>query len=124
MTSPPEHSPSSADADDWNLAIVRGRLTGPPQCRDLPGGAAVADFDLATDDGTVPVAWREPSSAILAAMQPGESVVVVGHVQRRFFRSGGRTHCRTEVVAQRVIPSRRRATVRTALARALTGIAP
>lgn len=124
MNSTTTPSSSSAEVDDWNIAIIRGRLTGPPQTRTLPDGVDIADFDVTTEAGTVPVSWREPANTTLSALQPGESVVVIGHVQRRFFRSGGRTHCRTEVVALRAIPSRRQATVRTALARALSDVAP
>jgi single-strand DNA-binding protein len=45
-------------------------------------------------------------------------VVVVGHVHRRYFRSGGATQSRTEVVVREVLPARQRAKVARALARA------
>jgi single-strand DNA-binding protein len=35
-------------------------------------------------------------------------VVVTGRVRRRFFRAGGYTQSRTEVVADAVVPTRRR----------------
>ncbi len=48
----------------------------------------------------------------------GEPIVVIGTVQRRFFRVGGATQSRTEVVADQVIPARRVRSVRSAIAAA------
>jgi single-strand DNA-binding protein len=45
-------------------------------------------------------------------------VAVVGRVERRFFRSGGATQSRTELIAERVVPARRSKTVRSLLAQA------
>ena len=45
----------------------------------------------------------------------GAEVVVTGHVRRRFFRAGGGTQSRTEVVADAVVPARSRARVRRAI---------
>jgi len=54
----------------------------------------------------VPVVWLDgPGSAELEA---GTEVVVVGSVRRRFFRTGGATASRTEVVATQVVPARQR----------------
>lgn len=100
--------------DDLNLAIIRGRLVAEPNLRTLPSGGLVAQFDLATGQGTAPVAWHDPTPAITNIMRSGLSLVVVGRVHRRFFRSAGRTQARTEVVADRIIPARRAATVRSA----------
>ena len=44
----------------------------------------------------------------------GVDVVVIGTVRRRFFRVGGATQSRTEIVADVVIPARRRRRVETA----------
>ena len=46
----------------------------------------------------------------------GDEVVVVGRARRRFFRAGGATASRTEVVAAQVCPVRAPARVRAALA--------
>lgn len=104
-----------AAADDLNLAIIRGRLAAEPDLRTLPSGGLVAQFDLITGEGTAPVAWHDPTPATAKMMRTGLSIVVIGRVHRRFFRTGGRTQSRTEVVADRVIPARRTATVRTAI---------
>jgi single-strand DNA-binding protein len=59
---------------------------------------------------SVPVAWFDPGP-LADSLQQGDGVVVVGHVRRRFFRSGGATQSRTEVVAQLVVSASRRAQV-------------
>jgi single-strand DNA-binding protein len=63
----------------------------------------------------VPIAWNDPTSAQLGVLIPGAEVVVVGTVRRRFFRVGGATQSRTEVVADAVIPARRHKRVSAAL---------
>ena len=59
---------------------------------------------------TVPVVCLDPSSAT-RALAAGTEVVVTGRVRRRFFRAGGTTASRTEVVAEAVVAARRRAQV-------------
>jgi single-strand DNA-binding protein len=106
-----------------NLALVVGTLTRPPELRALPSGEAVLALELRVrpDEGlseSVPVAWYAPSPGA-ADWAPGEEVLVAGRTRRRFFRSGGATQSRTEVVAVTVVPTRRTAAVRRALAAAL-----
>ncbi|WP_394930575.1 hypothetical protein, partial [uncultured Ilumatobacter sp.] len=72
----------------------------------------------------VPVAWRNPSAAAVGALVAGEEVVVTGRVQRRFFRSGGLTQTRTELVAERCLPARRTKSVRSLLAAAAANLIP
>ena len=62
----------------------------------------------------MPVAWLDPPTGGVPA-GPGDELVVVGSVRRRFFRSGGTTQSRTEVVAERVVAAARRRDVRRAL---------
>lgn len=106
-----------------NLVIVRGRLCRPPESRLLPSGDAVVVYDVRVERcgqraETVPVAWfAAPASA--ADLAVDEEVVVVGRVRRRFFRSGGSTQSRTEVVADRVVPARHRTRARQTIAGAL-----
>ena len=101
-----------------NLVVLRGTIGAEPQQRELPSGTVLCQFDVTTRDGAgtqnVPVAWFDPpaSAADLAA---GADVVVVGCVRRRFYRAGGSLQSRTEVVAEKVMPARRRADVRRAL---------
>jgi single-strand DNA-binding protein len=93
-----------------NLVVLRGTLVADPRVRELPSGSLVSQFDVTTRDGTgahsVPVAWFEPPKSGVPAAA-GDDVVVIGSVHRRFFRVGGATQSRTEVVAEQVILARR-----------------
>ena len=102
-----------------NLAVLRGRVRGEPVIRALPSGSTVVQFDLVTTitgDGrpstvSVPIAWTDPRPAAARLVVDGVELVVVGSVRRRFFRVGGATQSRTEVVADAAIPVRRRTQV-------------
>jgi single-strand DNA-binding protein len=100
--------------DAANLTFVVGELSGPPRRRQLPSGDDLVEFDVTTrgesGTGSVPVAWFEPGVAA-DDLDAGTAVAVAGHVRRRFFRAGGTTQSRTEVVAARVVVSGRPATV-------------
>jgi single-strand DNA-binding protein len=93
-----------------NLVVLRGALVAEPRQRELPSGSVILQFDVTTRDEagtqTVPVAWSDPPAAA-AQLEPGAELVVVGSVHRRFFRAGGSTQSRTEVVAAKVVPARR-----------------
>ena len=106
-----------------NVAAIRGAVRADPILRELPGGGAVAQFDVVTatmSNGreltvSVPVAWHDPTDAQLGIVTSGADVVVIGTVRRRFFRVGAATQSRTEVVADVVVPTRQRKRVATAL---------
>lgn len=94
-----------------NVAVVRGRLSRPAELRMLPTGSTLLGLEVtvrregAERAESVPVVWHDaPASA--TALDAGDEVVVVGHVARRFFRAGGSTQSRTEVVASAVVPTR------------------
>lgn len=113
---------------DINLAAVHGTLTNEPVRRELADGTMIVHFDVNTvveREGhrvnvAVPIAWRNPALSAVGALVVGDDVVVIGRIERRFFRSGGHTQSRTEVVADRCLPARRTKTVRSALAAAVT----
>lgn len=106
-----------------NIAVIRGSVRAEPTARELPGGAVVVQFDVVTtteSDGrqlslSVPVAWNGPTAAQLGLLAGSSEVLVVGTVRRRFFRVGGVTQSRTEVVADAVVPMRQRKRVGAAL---------
>jgi single-strand DNA-binding protein len=103
-----------------NVTIVQGTLSRPPDRRVLASGATVVSYDVAvrTDDGpaeTVPVSWFEPPAAA-SRLGEGDEVLVTGRVRRRFFRAGGRTQSRTDVVADTVIRTSARVRAGKALA--------
>ena len=97
-----------------NIAVIRGSIRTEPTVRELPGGSFVAQFDVATTTESagrrlsvsVPIAWNDPTAAQRGILVGGCEVLVVGTVRRRFFRVGGVTQSRTEVVADAVVPLR------------------
>jgi len=113
-----------------NIVVLQGTLSRPPEIRSTPDGDVIS-YEVTTrpDEGpalTAPVAWFEPPKAGYE-LEQGDAVTVVGQVRRRFFRSGGSTQSRTEVVAELVVPNRRRKQVVTAFERVcaeLDGAAP
>jgi single-strand DNA-binding protein len=115
------------DMSERNLVVLRGALVNEPTARELPSGSVVVQFDVTTRDdaGTqsVPVAWFDPPGGGLAA-STGDELVVVGSVRRRFFRAGGVTQSRTEVVADHVVRAAERRQARRALAAARTALDP
>jgi single-strand DNA-binding protein len=103
-----------------NVVVLRGVLSSAPVIRELPSGSIVHTLELTTRDeegrsASVPVAWFDPPGA--PTLDTGAEVVVTGSVRRRFFRAGGTTQSRTEVVASAVVPASRRRQVERAVAR-------
>lgn len=94
-----------------NVVVLRGTLTRPPESRVLASGQSIVGFEVKTASSEVgtqvaPVVWENPPPSA-ATMVVGCEVVVAGTIRRRFFRAGGATSSRTEVLASAVIPSRR-----------------
>jgi len=88
-----------------NIVILRGVLSRPAEQRMLPSGDVIVAYEvrIAHEDGpadSVPVVWSAPVGRGLH--DAGEEVVVTGRVRRRFYRAGGATQSRTEVVADAV----------------------
>ncbi len=113
-------------AEVMNLVVLVGRLARPAEQRELPSGDRLVAYELtvarpgARAEG-VPVVWLEaPPSA--ADHDVDELVLVIGRVRRRFFRAGGATQSRTEVVADVVVPTRLAKRARAALAAASSRI--
>ncbi len=70
----------------------------------------------------MPVVWHEaPVSA--ESLDVDQEVVVVGRVRRRFFKAGGATQSRTEVVAEAVVPTRQAKRARRVITDAVAGLA-
>lgn len=88
-----------------NLAVVAGRLSSPPRPRTLPSGDVVWQLEVTVDGDqgrreSIPVQYAGPEPP---AATDGDAVLVLGRVRRRFFRAGGTTASRTEVVADRLV---------------------
>jgi single-strand DNA-binding protein len=122
LRQPLAQRPGGTKGNVMNVTVVTGHLTRPPDHRTLPSGEEVVGYDLSVVSAedrveTGPVAWPAPPPSA-TQIQVGEALLVVGRVRRRFFRAGGSTQSRTEVVASAVVPLRRRAAVRRLLAEA------
>lgn len=99
-----------------NIVVLQGTLSSEPVERTLPSGTTVMNWEVTTltDAGkrSVPVQWDDPSTAV-QKVEAGDEVVVLGTIRRRFFRAGGATASRTEVVASQMAkPTQRAATAR------------
>jgi hypothetical protein len=106
-----------------NLAVLRGFVTRPPVERRLPAGTRVLQFDVSIEGHpalTSPVALHHE----VATIDEGDHVIIVGQVVRRFFRSGGSTASRTEVVATEVIKATKRPSTDRAMWRAIERLLP
>ena len=105
-----------------NLVVLHGTLTRPPEERLLPSGDRLVSYEVRVNRAdapaeTVPVVWLDAPTRALDHGE-GDAVVVVGRVRRRFFRAAGATASRTEVVADEVVPAKRRQRIEAALAKA------
>ena len=117
---------STTPGTGTNLSVLIGSLSRLPELRTLPSGDSLLAIDVTVRaaDGraeSVPVTWIGAPPAA-AGWPAGHEVLVVGRVRRRFFRAGGATQSRTEVVAATVVPTRRTATARKALVSALESL--
>lgn len=104
-----------------NIVVLQGTLSSQPVERTLSDGRNVMDWVVATEtpDGRskAPVQWDEPNKRI-RDFEEGDEVLVVGHVRTRFFRAGGTTVARTEVVASGAARPRQASTVARLVAQA------
>jgi single-strand DNA-binding protein len=118
--------PTPAPEAGTNLSVLIGTLSRPPEPRTLPSGDELLALEVTVhrSEGpaeSVPVSWLAPPVPALT-WASGTDVLVVGRVRRRFFRAGGVTQSRTEVVASAVVPLRRTAAVRRALRGAVSAL--
>ncbi len=102
-----------------NLVILEGALARPAELRLLPSGSTLVSLEvtIATVDGpaeTAPVVYFD-APAWVSSLPDKTAVLIIGRVRRRFFRFGGQTQSRTEVVARRVIRQTSVTTARRAL---------
>lgn len=83
-----------------NIVVLSGLLSSEPSVRELKSGSVLMTFELTTrvDDVavSVPLVWFDPPRKVVVGA--GDAVNAVGTVRRRFYRAGGTTQSRTEVV--------------------------
>jgi hypothetical protein len=95
-----------------NLVVLVGTIVNGVASRPSPEHPEFVTFDVAARPAEggpaarVPVAWFAPDWAQVARLGPGDRVVVVGEVRRRFFSADGRRGSLTEVIADEVVPAR------------------
>jgi hypothetical protein len=105
-----------------NLAVVSGVCSGPPDVRTLESGRRLAALGVRTHGPgahatSVPVTVWDPP-AWIDALDTDEAVVVVGTVNRRFFRTAaGARGAKAEVEASYISRTSRRG-LQTALRKA------
>lgn len=95
-----------------NLAVLVGHLSRDAEERTLGSGAVLVRYELTVPRpgeraDTVPVVAVDPPAAG-RGLSAGTEVVVAGRTRRRFWSAGGVTRSGVEVVAERVVPTRRR----------------
>src|SRR3954452_13793757 len=94
---------STEETPSFNVAVVRGACSSPPEIRVLPSEQRLAQLQITTRIGgramSVPVSVLDPA-AWVEALDVGDEVVVLGSVRRRFFRAGGSTASRVEIEAE------------------------
>ena len=104
-----------------NLAVVRGTVSSAPEVRVLPSDTTLVQLQVTTrlvdETLSMPVSCFNPA-AWVEELEPGDEIVVVGRVRRRFFRAGGATASRVELEAGFVARAGDRRRVRAALRRA------
>jgi len=115
--------PPVAELGGLNVVVLHGVLSRAPEVRVLPSGDTLTAYELRVPARSgpaeaVPVVWPGPVPSRLE-LDAGDAVVVVGRVRRRFFRVGGVTQSRTEVVADKVLSGRSPARARKAIEQAL-----
>ena len=103
-----------------NLAVVRGTVSSPPEVRVLPSDARLVALQVTTrlvdETLSMPVSCFGPAPWV-EEIEPGDEVVIVGRVRRRFFRAGGATASRVELEAEFVARAGDRRRVRAAVRR-------
>ena len=117
-----------------NIVIVHGTLSSAPRRTELPSGDVRWALELTTAieaapgsepvSTSVPIAWQgellagPACTGEPASWAAGTELVAVGSVRRRFYRAGGVTQSRTEVVASSLVEVTRRRSADSALRRA------
>lgn len=101
--------------EGFNRVVIIGEVSTSPISRDLADGSVVTTFDVVTSTELGRVTVPVSVDGIPSVVEEGVSVCVVGFVRRRFFKAGASVASRTEVVANVIAPTRRKAQVRKAI---------
>ena len=92
-----------AEEAELNQVVLRGRVTGDPEARELPSGTAIVTVRITvgrtrthmtngskqTSDWVECVAWSPRCRRSVGSWRVGDTVEVEGALRRRFFRTSG-----------------------------------
>jgi single-strand DNA-binding protein len=86
-----------------NSVALTGTVATEPRLRDLPSGAKIWNVELSTPipGGSTSVPCVVDGDIFPAGVRVGDTLTATGYVSRRFFRAGGVTQSRTEIVVTR-----------------------
>jgi len=123
-----ESAESAGNSVDVNLSVVCGTCPNPPEVRVLESGTRLATLALRCPTGderatSVPITVWDPP-AWLETITPGERLVVVGRLRRRFYQRPGGVGSRVDVEAEMVGRARDRRRIDAALRRAHGALEP
>ena len=110
------------DLPTVNLTVVCGPCSGAPELRVLESGTRLASLAVRCPAGgdratSVPVTVWDPP-AWVESLQPGDAVVVVGTLRRRFYQRPGGVGSRVDVEAELIGRARDRRRIDAALRKA------
>ena len=108
-------SRENSKQEGFNRVVIIGEVATSPISRDLADGSVVTTFDVVTSTELGRVTVPVSVDGVPSVVEEGVSVCVVGFVRRRFFKAGASVASRTEVVANVIAPTRRKAQVRKAI---------
>ena len=108
-------SRENSKQEGFNRVVIIGEVAASPISRDLADGSVVTTFDVVTSTELGRVTVPVSVDGVPSVVEEGVSVCVVGFVRRRFFKAGASVASRTEVVANVIAPTRRKAQVRKAI---------
>jgi single-strand DNA-binding protein len=107
------------ETESLNDVVLRGRISGDPQSRDLPSGSTMVAFRIVLSRERTPMtaaskqtsdwiecsAWGARVRKQAAGWRDGDRVEVRGALRRRYFRAGdqSRTTVEVEVLSGRLV---------------------
>jgi single-strand DNA-binding protein len=120
---------AATDLDDLpavNLSVVCGPCSAAPEVRLLESGTRLATLAVRCPTGderatSVPVTVWDPP-AWVEALEPGDPVVVVGRLRRRFYQRPGGVGARVDIEAELIGRARERRRVDAAVRKAETAL--
>ena len=110
VTARTKQDSDATSVDSCNEVRLLGRVSVPPETRELPSGDVVVTFRVVVDrpdtgrreraqrvDSIVCTAWRGDVRRTVTRWQPGDTVQVVGSLRCRFYRGAAGAVSRSEV---------------------------